>query len=320
MRDLPVADAKDILLKLAAGYDGADRTYLEAWGLGCSGKEAEIYAALAAGQKEADPLKWSAAYSGLAWRLTPAAAVPQFTARALAATLPEKDRLAAVTALGFIPTKDAAFALLDLAQKATGLVQKQAFWWLLNYKETRWVNLGVEAELKTRGLYDPANVVLTESVVPPAPPSQLPPAAEIAALKGDATRGAALVTACYLCHHIGGQGVEYGPNLTAFAKMQPPEVVIGAIINPSAEISHGFEGTQVTLNDGKVINGLMLSGGDPLVIQSMGGVTQLIPADRVLRRNPMNRSLMLSAEQLGLGAQQVADIVAYLREIGRAHV
>ena len=32
----------------ARGYDGADRPYLEAWGIGCTGKEAEIYAALAA--------------------------------------------------------------------------------------------------------------------------------------------------------------------------------------------------------------------------------------------------------------------------------
>ncbi len=313
MREVPFAEAKDILLTLAKGYDGADRTYLEAWGLGCTGKEAEIYSALAAAQKESEPLKWSAAYAGLVWRLTPSAAAPQFAVRATATSLTEKDRLAAVTALGFIPTKDAAFALLDLAQKTTGPVPQQAFWWLLNYKDTRWAGLGVDAELKTRGLYDPATVVLTESVVPPAPPSKLPSVAEIAALKGDATRGAALVTACYLCHHIGGQGAEYGPNLTAFAKMQPAEVVIEAIANPSADISHGFEGTQVTLKDGKIIHGLMLSSGDPLVMQSMGGVTQLIPADRVKKRDRMNRSLMLGADQLGLGPQQIADIVAYLR-------
>jgi putative heme-binding domain-containing protein len=192
-------------------------------------------------------------------------------------------------------------------------VQKQAIWWLLNYKDTRWAGLGVDAELKTRGLYDPATVVINESVVPPAPPTKLPPVAEIAALKGDVSRGAALVAACYLCHHIGGQGAEYGPDLTAFAKMQPPEVVIESIVNPSAEISHGFEGTQVTLKDGKIIHGLMLSSGDPLVMASMGGVTQLIPADLVKRRDRMQRSLMLGADQLGLGAQQVADIVAYLR-------
>ncbi len=314
MRDVPLADAKDILVALAKGYDGSDRTYLEAWGIGCTGKEAEIYLALSLSPlARVFPSNWPQSYANLVWRLTPATAVPEFTVRANAASLSEKDRLAAVTALGFIPTKEAAFALLDLAQKATGPVQRQAFWWLLNYKDERWAGHGVDAELKARGLYDPATVVITESVVPEAPPTKLPSVAEIAALKGDARRGAALVTACYLCHRIGDQGVEYGPTLTSFAKMQTAEVVIGAIANPSADIAHGYEGATVTLKDGKVINGLVLSGGDPLVVMSTGGATQLIPADRVAKRDRMNRSLMLGGEQLGLGAQEIADIVAYLR-------
>ena len=280
LRDVPLADAKGILLTLAKGYDGADRMYLEAWGIGCMGKENGIYAALAAGA-EADPLKWTAAYTNLVWRLTPAAAVPQLAARANAAGLSEAQRLAAVTALGFIAVKDASTALLDLAQHAQGIVQQTALWWLLNYKDSRWAGQGLDAELKTRGLYDPATVVITESIVPVPPPTKLPPVAQIGALKADAKRGASLVTACYLCHHIGDQGADYGPNLTSFAKMQSPEVVIGAIVNPSEDISHGYEGTVVTLKDGKIIHGRLLSDGDPVVVESMGGVIQLIPADRV---------------------------------------
>jgi len=42
-------------------------------------------------------------------------------------------------------------------------------------------------------------------------------------------------------------------------------------------------------------------------------VTQMIPAAQVKERKRLGRSLMLSADQLGLSAQQVADIVAYLR-------
>jgi putative membrane-bound dehydrogenase-like protein len=315
LRDVPYPDAAALLLTLAKGYDGKDRTYLEAWGIGCSGKEREIYAALSATQAETDPLKWSAAYAGLVWRLTPAAAVPQFAVRASAVSLDEKTRLAAVTALGFIPTREAAFALLDLAQHAGGLVQKQAFWWLLNYKDTRWAKMGLDAELTHRGLYDPAKVEVIESVVPLPPPSKLPPIAEIAALKGDAARGAALVPACYLCHRIGKQGVDYAPNLTAFGKMQTAEVLVTAIVNPSADIAHGYEGTQLTLDDGKIVDGLLLSTGDPLVIQSMGGVTQLIPGRRVKKRERFDRSLMMGADQLGLNAQAVADLVAYLKSL-----
>jgi len=313
MRDVPFAESKDILLTFARGFDGQDRTYLEAWGIGCSGKEADIYSALAANPSAKDPLGWSPAYAQLVWRLTPADAVPALSARAAAGSLDEKSRLAAVTALGFIPTKAAAFGLLDLAQHAQGLVQKQAFWWLLNYQDTRWADLGVAAELKSRGLYDPDNVVIAESIVPKPPEIKLPPVAEIARLVGDAKRGAGLVAACYLCHHIGDNGAEYGPTLTAFAKLQPPEVVIGAMVDPSADISHGYEGSEITLQDGRIVHGMVQSSGDPLVVQSMGGVTQLIPAKLVKTNRRLNRSLMLSAEQLGLDAQGVADVVAYLR-------
>ncbi|MCX6954389.1 MAG: dehydrogenase, partial [Verrucomicrobia bacterium] len=70
LRDVPLADAKDLLLTLAQGYDGKDRAYLEAWGTGCTNKEADIYAALSAANPEKDSLKWTAAYAGLIWSLT----------------------------------------------------------------------------------------------------------------------------------------------------------------------------------------------------------------------------------------------------------
>jgi hypothetical protein len=50
------------------------------------------------------------------------------------------------------------------------------------------------------------------------------------------------------------------------------------------------------------------------MLRSMGGVTQIIPADRVATRRAMPRSRMLSAAQMGLSAQDVADLVALLRE------
>lgn len=312
LRDVPAKDARDLLVTLALTYDGKDRAFLEAWGTGCSGKEAEVYAALerAVG---GDPLKWSAAYAGLVWRLTPSAALGAFVERVHAETLSEQDRLAALTALAFLPDREAAAALLDLAQHGKGRVQQTAFWWLLNYKDTRWKDYGVDLELKARGLYDPEKVEINESVVAEPPVTKLPPAEEIAALKGDAQRGASLVAACYLCHRIGDHGVDYGPNLTEFAKMQSRDAVIAAIVNPSADISHGYDGTVLTLTDGKVIHGRLVSSGDPLVMMSMGGVTQLIPKNRVKAQTRLNRSLMLSADQLGLGAQELADIVEYLR-------
>ena len=56
------------------------------------------------------------------------------------------------------------------------------------------------------------------------------------------------------------------------------------------------------------------------MMRSMGGITQVIPADRLAPqpqgRRRMQESLMMSAAQLGLSAQDVADLVAFLRNNG----
>lgn len=313
MRDVPFTDARDILLALAKGYDGSDPTYLEAWGTGCTGKEAQVYAALAEQQTEKDPVRWRPAYAGLAWRLTPADAVEAFSRRALSRSLSEKQRLAAVTALGFIPTNTAAQALLEVAENGSGLPRTHALWWMINYKDSRWPGVRLDEALRTRGLYDPENITISGIIVPPAPTTDPQAVSRVAALAGSAEQGAGLAQACRLCHRIGDEGIEYGPELTGFASRQTTEVVIDAILNPSATIAHGFDGTEIELKDGTTVHGIVQSRGNPLIVQSTGGLIQMIPAPRVKSRKALERSLMLSAAQLQLSEQDVADIVAFLK-------
>ena len=316
MRDVPFAQSKDILLTVAKGYDGKDRAYLEAWGIGAAKKEAELYSALAATAPGKDAAKWPASYANLIWRLTPTGAESAFLARAQASALPETDRVAAVTALGFITTNASANALLDVAQSGTGLAKSHAMWWLMNYKDTNWKDAGVDAAMKARNIYNPDTAAVVAMMVPEASPTKLPAASEIAKLKGDARKGATSSQSCLLCHRLGDKGIDYGPSLTGFANAQSIEVVINAIINPSADISHGFEGSEINLQDGGKVHGMVLSSGDPLIVISQGGLTQFVPSDKLRGRpQPLGRSLMLSADQLGLSAQDVADIVAYMKTL-----
>lgn len=166
-----------------------------------------------------------------------------------------------------------------------------------------------------RGIYDPDKIELTSIVVPEPPkvsqPYSIP---DIAKLKGDLTRGAAVATACQTCHRIGNDGVEYAPNLTGWAARNPPlDVLLRSIIEPSADISHGFNGHELTLKDGTVIHGLILADADPVIIMSTGAITQTVPKNRIKEKKPMTRSLMLSAEQMGRDAQGLADVAAFLR-------
>jgi putative membrane-bound dehydrogenase-like protein len=313
LRDVPWAWSRDLLLALAQGYDGVDRAYLEAWGIGATGKEKELYATLQRSAPGSEAAMWPARYAHLIWRLTPAGAEKDLGARARAAALSERERLAAVTALGFIPTQASADALIAVARQSDGMVKANAVWWLLNYKDGPWASFGIDAALKASGLYDPETAKVTPVSVPEPAPSRLPSAKEIAALRGDAAKGAVTAQACLLCHRIGDKGIDYGPALTGFGKAQVPEVVATAIIAPSTDIAHGYEGVAVTLKAGGEVHGLLLKAGDPLIVQSTGGLIQMIPAKQVRDRQSLGRSLMLSAEQLGLGAQEVADIIAYLQ-------
>ena len=111
-----------------------------------------------------------------------------------------------------------------------------------------------------------------------------------------------------------GVTLDYAPVLDGFGRRQAKEVIIGAIVNPSEDIAHGYEGWELVLRDGRRIDGIILADGDPTIIQSMGGLTQMVPASLIQQRRWFGRSLMMGAEQLGLTAQQVADIAAYLRE------
>jgi putative heme-binding domain-containing protein len=104
-----------------------------------------------------------------------------------------------------------------------------------------------------------------------------------------------------------------GPTLDGWGRGKSPQIIATALIQPSAEIAHGYEGTEIKTKDGVTIQGILIKEGDPLMIRSMGGVTQFVPADRVASRRRMPRSLMMSAAQLGLTAQDVADVIAFLR-------
>jgi hypothetical protein len=154
-RDLSFAASKQVLLSIARGYDGADRTYLEAFGIGCAGKESEIFDLIASDTASADPLKWSAAFAGIAWRLHPPQTVPAFKARALAASLPLKDRKAALVALGFIPTRDAAEAVAEIAAQTTNDIRADAIWWLLHGKDQQWKGMGVAERLQLISPHEP---------------------------------------------------------------------------------------------------------------------------------------------------------------------
>ena len=311
----PTAAALPLLIELARQIDPADRASVEAWGIGCLGRENETWSALRQALGQADPLAWSPLFARLTWRLTPHAAIDALAQRATAKSLGEPERRLAIDTLAFIPNAQAARAVMAAAKSEPGTLKDHALWWLIKRSTDEWAAFDVPAQLKAEGLFDPEAtplVAVTTVEPPPNPPGLDVPS--VLAVKGDAARGATTIQRCYMCHQVDGTGVDFGPALTGWGRSQPPAVIAEALLNPSKDIAHGFDGTEITTKDGLIIQGMILTDGDIVIVRSLGGQTQYIPKKRIAKRSKMTRSMMMSAAQLGLTAQDVADLISYLQK------
>lgn len=306
LRDVPAAQSVPLLVKLSHHIDGSDRSLLEAWGIGCEGKEEAVWNALK------PQGSWSDDFAHITWRLHPATCVSDLAKRAADGKLTAEQRKLALDTLAFIPEASAAKAVLELGKDKESPIHAEVLWWLIKRSTDDWADYGIAEELKKEGIFDPKTAKLITIVTPAAIPSTVK-LEEVMKLQGNAKNGAQLVTRCVMCHQINGQGVEFGPNLEGWGRSQPSEIIAQALIEPSKDIAHGYDGQEVITKDGVTIHGMLLTEGDIMIMRSMGGQNQYVARSRIQSRRKLEQSMMLSATQLGLSAQDVADIVAYLR-------
>jgi len=138
LNGVAIEQSRDILVKLAAGFDGVDRWYLEALGTGAEGKEEAVYSAVLSSLPRQDPLAWEARGAGIAWRLHPVSSIDAFAARAAASTLSPEARQQALVALAFINDPRAAQAMAALTHSPVREVASQAAWWMTYRKTNDW--------------------------------------------------------------------------------------------------------------------------------------------------------------------------------------
>jgi putative membrane-bound dehydrogenase-like protein len=315
LRDFKTPEAVATLVTIAQQFDGQDRAYLEAIGLAATDREAAVHAAIAKAMSS-PALEWTPAYAWLTWRLHPASVVRDVRARLLSGKLNEADLKRDLTTLAFTRSAEAAGTMVELSLNKSFAQVDLAKWWVGNRKGNLWKAFEVDAIVKARGGNASAAKLVASDLPPEMPGAKaLAPVEAIAALKGDVAKGKASAAVCYACHKFDGKGIDFGPDLTTYAKQQSLESLILNISQPSNNISHGFEGTRVVLDDGMVITGMVLSSGDPLMVKSMGGLVQSIPRARIKEEKHLDRSLMFTPAQMGLTEQGVADIAAYLRSL-----
>ncbi|MDA0838529.1 MAG: NPCBM/NEW2 domain-containing protein [Planctomycetota bacterium] len=312
MRDVPLKECKEILLDIAEQFDGKDRWYVEALGLGSAKKEEAMWDAIQ--DRIGKPaLEWDSRFHRITWRLHPPQAVPQLKLRLMTASLPIEERMLSMTALAFTNTESAANAMVDVALQGPEDLRTNALYWVKHRDGNDWRPYKVAArlgEMKSVGSVKISSIIVEKTGKP------LPAIEDIARMKGDATRGEGLfhgdLAKCATCHRVGDKGKDIGPDLTAAAKKFSAPILLDSILNPSSAISFGFEGSQILTKEDQVYEGIVMGEGKTILIKDVAGEIHVVEAKDIAARKKMSVSIMPEFKG-ALSAQELADIIAFLQ-------
>jgi putative membrane-bound dehydrogenase-like protein len=134
-------------------------------------------------------------------------------------------------------------------------------------------------------------------------------------MTGDRGRGAATFgKLCLTCHYLQGHGVRVGPDLSGIAA-RPPEALLVDLLDPSQQVAPDFAAYEIELVDGAAVVGLFASETETrLTIRRAGAADENIPRANVRSVRASTKSLMPDGLEAGLTTQDMADLIAFLRE------
>ncbi len=156
--------------------------------------------------------------------------------------------------------------------------------------------------------------------LPPAKDSEpLPPIAEMAERTGNVDRGQVLfhsTATCNKCHIVNTMGRDVGPDLSEIGKKLTKQAMYESILYPSAGISHNYESWTVVTNEGQIVSGLLVSETpDEIKLKNINALVHTIPTSDIELRKKSEISLMPADLQKVLSADDLVDVVEYLRTL-----
>jgi putative membrane-bound dehydrogenase-like protein len=297
---LPYESKKSLLLKLTGSCK--DRWMLETIGKAVAGHESEFYDdvknVLAKGKS---PLQWSTEMKMFAWRLHPPEAVSDLALRANDKNLDDKERLEALTALGFSKGTTATDEIKKLTTSNKRSIVDAANFWLDFRSPSSLPDSKVSGQ------------TLTSASVPESGKKYIP--GDITKLTGNAGKGEKLfITHCSACHKVKGKGSNIGPDLSVITKKYADEQLVEAIIFPSASVAFGYEPWIVETKDKNSVYGFLISDNKTaMIIRDITGRNHTIEKTNISSAKKQDKSIMPSAGQMNLSEQDLADIVGYLK-------
>ena len=136
--------------------------------------------------------------------------------------------------------------------------------------------------------------------------------------KGDVANGQKLFVAqsCIACHTFANGQQPKGPHLVDIGKRSKPAELLESMLKPNKKMTQGFDTWTFLLEDGKTHTGfVVLESAETVTIRQTDGLAKELPQDEIEERVKQELSMMPAGIVNNLTAQQVADLLAYLRSL-----
>ena len=116
---------------------------------------------------------------------------------------------------------------------------------------------------------------------------------------------------CQACHRLYGVGGKVGPDLTG-SNRDNLDYLLSNIVDPSAVVDKNYRMTQLLLEDGRFINGMVIDETEKSIKIHTATEEVTIPADDVIKRKVTEKSPMPDGLIDNLTDRQIRNLISYL--------
>jgi putative membrane-bound dehydrogenase-like protein len=133
--------------------------------------------------------------------------------------------------------------------------------------------------------------------------------------KGDAVQGREIYRkVCIGCHRSGKEGNDVGPDLSTVKQKTPEELLI-AILDPNREVAPQYVAVRILTTSGLVLDGLIAAEtATSVTLKRQGGEVDTILKVRIEKQLRSTLSLMPEGLEKVIDAQQLADLIQFIKE------
>ena len=120
--------------------------------------------------------------------------------------------------------------------------------------------------------------------------------------------------ACVACHQMGYKGGQIGPDLSRIGKIRTERDLLESILFPSLSFVRSYEPISLVTTNGRVLNGIVKNEtADEITLVMDHQKILQISLDEIEERRPGAVSIMPAGLEKHLSAQQLADLVRFLK-------